>query len=101
MIKKRRFSIRDLNNEKKLLNKSINQKISHKKELYQLSSNITWAPKISCLNFLHIDLFNSINRPNQFEVTYNFNFSKIKEKKKFIGSPENSQFFETFQHNIK
>jgi hypothetical protein len=101
MIKKRLFSIRDQNNKKKLLNKSLNQKISYKKELYQLSSNITWAPKISRLNFLRTNLFNWINRPNQFEVTYNFNFSKKKEKKNFVGSLENSQFFEIIQHNIK
>jgi hypothetical protein len=71
MIKERFFSIRNQNNEKRLLNKSLNQKNSYKKELYQLSSNITWAPKISCLNFLCTNLFNWINRPNQFEVKCN------------------------------
>ena len=101
MIKERRFSIRDQNNEKNLLNKSLNQKISYKKELYQLRSIITWAPKITFLNFLYIGLFNSINKPNQFEVIYNFNFSKIKEKKFFINSLKNFQFFKTIQHITK
>jgi hypothetical protein len=71
MIKERLFSISNQNNEKKLLNKSLYQKISYEKELYQLSSNIAWAPKISCLNFLCTNLFNWINRPNQFEVKCN------------------------------
>nr|YP_009682215.1 Ycf2 [Fissidens nobilis]QDQ38638.1 Ycf2 [Fissidens nobilis] len=101
MIKKGLFS---QNIKNKLLNKSINQTISYKKELYQLTSNITWAPKISRLNFIRTNLFNWINRPNQFEVTYNFNFLKKKEKKNFTDSSENSHFFEIFeiiQHKTK
>lgn len=101
MIKKVLFSIITQNTKKKLLNKSFNQTISYKKELYQLTSNITWAPKLSRLNFIRTNLFNWINRPNQFEVTYNFDFSKKKEKKKFTDSPENSHFFEIIQHNTK
>jgi hypothetical protein len=61
MIKERHFLIRNQNNIKKLLNKSLNQKISYKKELYQLTSNITLAPKISCFNFLCTNLFDWIN----------------------------------------
>ncbi len=101
MIKKGLFSIITQNKNKKLLNKSFNQAISYKKELYQLTSNITWAPKLFRLNFIRTNLFNWINRPNQFEVTYNSNFSKKKEKKKFTDSPENSYFFEIIQHNTK
>nr|BDN79683.1 Component of 2-MD heteromeric AAA-ATPase complex [Ditrichum rhynchostegium] len=101
MIKKGLFSIINQNTKNKLLNKSLNQAIPYKKELYQLTSNITWAPKLSRLNFIRTNLFNWINRPNQFEVTYNFNFSKKKEKKNFNGSPENSYFFEIIQHKTK
>ena len=96
MIKKGLFSIITQNTK----NNSVNQKISYKKELYQLTSNIAWAPKIYRLNFIRSNLFNWINRPNQFEVTYHFNFSKKKEKKKFNGA-ENTHFFEIIQNKTK
>nr|BDZ75756.1 Component of 2-MD heteromeric AAA-ATPase complex [Fissidens protonematicola] len=104
MIKKGLFSRINQNTKNKLLNKSTNQTLSYKKELYQLTSNITWAPKIARLNFIRTNLFNWINRPSQFEVTYNFNFLKKKEKKSFTDSSENSHFFEIFeisQHKTK
>nr|YP_009912479.1 hypothetical protein [Bartramia pomiformis]QLJ53761.1 hypothetical protein [Bartramia pomiformis] len=101
MIKKGLFSIINQNAKNTLLNKSFSQIISYKKELYQLTSNITWAPKISRLNFIRTNLFNWISRPNEFEVTYNFHFSKKKEKKEFNDSPKSSQFFEIIQHKTK
>jgi len=101
MIKKGLFLIINQNKKKKLLNESLNQVIPYKKDFYQLTSNIAWAPKTSRLNFIRTNLFNWINRPNQFEVTYNFHFSKKKEKKNFNGSLENSQFFEIIQHKTK
>ena len=101
IIKKGLFSVIDQNAKNRLVTKSFNQKISYKKELYQLTSNITWAPKISRLNFIRTNLFNWIDRPNEFKVTYNFDFSKKKEKKEFNGSPKNSQFFEIIQHKTK
>lgn len=102
MIKKGLFSIKDPNKKNKLLNKSFNQTISYKKELYyQLSSNITWAPKISRLYVIRTNLFNWINRPNQVEVEYNFHVSKKKEKKNFLVNQENFSFFEIIQHNPK
>nr|QWW92537.1 hypothetical chloroplast RF21 [Amphidium sp. 49156] len=101
MIKKGLFSVINQTTKKKLFNKSLNQTIPYKKELYQLTSNIAWAPKISRLNFIRPNLFNWINRPNEFEVTYNSNFSKKKEKKHFNGSPENFHFFEIIQHKTK
>nr|BDZ75635.1 Component of 2-MD heteromeric AAA-ATPase complex [Timmiella anomala] len=101
IIKKGLFSITNQNTKNKLLNKSFNQTIPYKKELYQLTSNITWAPKIYRLNFIRTNLFNWINRPNEFEVTSNLDVSKKKEKKKFNGSPENSQFCEMIQHKTK
>lgn len=104
MIKKGLFSITNQTTKNKLLNKSTNQTTSYKKELYQLTSNITWAPKISRLNFIRTNLFNWITRPNKFEVPYNFNFLKKKEKKNFTDFSENSHFFEIFeiiQHKTK
>ena len=101
MIKKRLFSIMNQNTKNKLLNKSVNQTMIYKKKLYQLSSNISWAPKISRLNFIRTNLFNWINRPNQFETTYNLTFSKKKEKKKIYRSIENSNFFEIIQRKTK
>lgn len=101
MIKKGLFSTINQNTKNQLLNKSLNQTIPYKKEFYQLTSNITWTPKISRLNFIRTNLFNWINRSNQIEVTYNFHFSKKKEKKNFNGSPENSPFFEIIQHKTK
>jgi len=82
MIKKGLFSIINKNAKNTLVKKSLNQKFLYKKELYQLTSNITWAPKISRLNFVRTSLFNWINRPNELKITYNFDFSK---KKKFNG----------------
>nr|YP_009942269.1 hypothetical chloroplast RF21 [Haplocladium microphyllum]QOC71437.1 hypothetical chloroplast RF21 [Haplocladium microphyllum] len=101
MIKKGLFSGIDQNAKNTLLDKSINEIIPYKKELFQLTSNITWAPKLSRLNFIRSNLFNWINRPNEFKITYNFDFSKKKEKKEFNGSPKNSQFFEIIQHKTK
>nr|YP_009867587.1 hypothetical protein RF2 [Drepanocladus aduncus]QKG04767.1 hypothetical protein RF2 [Drepanocladus aduncus] len=101
MIKKGLFSRIDQNAKNTLLNKSSNEIIPYKKELFQLTSNITWAPKLSRLNFIRSNLFNWINRPNEFKITYNFDFSKKKEKKEFNGSPKNSQFFEIIQHKTK
>lgn len=101
MIKKGLFSIINQNAENKLLNKSFNQIIPYKKELYELTSNITWAPKISRLNFIRTNLFNWISRPNEFNVTYNFDFSKKREKKDFNGSTKNSHFFKIIQHKTK
>jgi hypothetical protein len=98
MIKKGLFSIINKNTKNTLVKKSLNQKNLYKKELYQLTSNITWAPKISRLNFVRTSLFNWINRPNELKITYNFDFSK---KKEFNGSQKNSQFFEIIQHKIK
>jgi len=101
MIKKGLFSLMNQNTKNKLLNKSVNQKIIYKKELYQLNSNISWAPKIFRINFIRTNLFNWINRPNQLEITSNFNFSKKKDKKKFHESTENSHFFEIIRHKTK
>ncbi len=101
MIKKGLFSVMDQDAKNTVLTESFNQKISYKKELYQLTSNITWAPKISRLNFIRTNLFNWINRPNEFKVIYNFDFSEKKEKKEFNGSQKNSQFFEIIQHKTK
>jgi len=101
MIKKGLFSIINQNTKNTLLNKSLKQIIPYKKELFQLTSNITWAPKVSRLNFIRTNLFNWINRPNEFKVTYNFDFLKKKEKREFNGSQKNSQFFEIIQHKIK
>nr|UGN11277.1 hypothetical chloroplast RF21 [Pterobryopsis orientalis] len=101
MIKKGLFSKLNQNAKNTLLNKSINEVIPYKKELFQLTSNITWAPKVSRLNFIRSNLFNWINRSNEFKITYNFDFSKKKEKKEFNGSPKNSQFFEIIQHKTK
>nr|YP_009646029.1 Ycf2 [Ulota bruchii]QBX99105.1 Ycf2 [Ulota bruchii] len=98
MIKKGLFSIINQNKKNALLNKSFNQIISYKKELFQLTSNITWAPKVSRLNFIRTNLFNWINRPNEFKVTYNFDFS---QKKEFNGPSKNSQFFEIIQQKTK
>nr|QWW92618.1 hypothetical protein [Schistidium sp. 49138] len=97
MIKKGVFLLINQN----IKNKSFNQTIPYQKELYQLTSNITWAPKISRLNFIRTNLFNWINRPNELEVTYNFDFSKKKEKKNFNDSSKNSQFFKIIQHKTK
>nr|YP_010917727.1 Ycf2 protein [Encalypta ciliata]UVG41313.1 Ycf2 protein [Encalypta ciliata] len=91
-------------NKKKILNfrfQTKNPLYMIKKGLYQLTSNITWAPKISRLNFIRTNLFNWINRPNEFKMTYNFAFSKRKDKKKFNDSTENSYFFEVIQNRIK
>lgn len=99
MMKKGLFSIINQNTKNRLLTN--NQIISYKKELYQLTSNIAWAPKICRLNFIRTNLFNWINRPNEFKVIYNFDFSKKKEKKNFNGSPENSQVFEIIQQKTK
>lgn len=101
MIKKGLFSITNQNPNKKLLNMPRNQTILYKKELYQLTSNINWAPKLSRLNFIRTNLFNWINRPNQFEITYNFNLKKKKEKKILKDSQKNYHFFDIIQHNIK
>nr|YP_009732857.1 hypothetical chloroplast RF21 [Diphyscium foliosum]QHU77181.1 hypothetical chloroplast RF21 [Diphyscium foliosum] len=101
MIKKGLFSIINENKKNKLLNKSFNQTIPYKKELYQLTSNITWAPKISRLSFIRTNLFNWINRPNEFDVTYNFGLFRRNEKRSFNGSLENSQLFEIIQHKTK
>nr|BDW36627.1 Component of 2-MD heteromeric AAA-ATPase complex [Streblotrichum convolutum] len=100
-IKKGLFSIMNQNTKNKLLNKSVNQTILYKKQFYQLSSNISWAPRISRLNFIRTNLFNWVTRPNDFEITYNFNFLKKKENKKFNASPEHSHFFEILQHKTK
>lgn len=101
IIKKGLFSIIDQNTDDKLLNKSFKQIIPYKKELYQLTSNIAWAPKIFRLNFIRPNLFNWINRPNEFKITYNFDFSKRREKKNFNGSLENSPVFEIIQQKTK
>jgi hypothetical protein len=101
LIKKGLFSITNQNKKSKLLNKSVNQTILYKKQFYQLSSNISWAPKISRLNFIRTTLFNWINRPNDFEITYNLKFLNKKENKKFNVSPEHSHFFEIIQHKTK
>jgi hypothetical protein len=101
LIKKGLFSIINQNTKSKLLNKSVNQTILYKKQFYQLSSNISWAPRISRLNFIRTNLFNWINRPNNFEITYNFNFLNKKENKKFNTSQEHSSFFEIIQHKTK
>lgn len=69
-----------------------------KKGLYQLTSNIVWAPKISRLNFIRTNLFNWINRPNEFEITSNL---KKADKKNITGSSDNSHSFEIIQHKIK
>nr|YP_010587417.1 Ycf2 [Didymodon constrictus]WAB45935.1 Ycf2 [Didymodon constrictus] len=101
LIKKGLFSIINQNKKNKLLNKSVNQTILYKNQFYQLSSNISWAPKISRLNFIRTNLFNWINRPNDFEITYNLKFLKKKENKKFNVSLEHSHFFEIIQHKTK
>lgn len=101
IMKKGLFSIINENAKDKLLNKSFNQIIPYKKELYQLTSNITWAPKIFRLNFIRTNLFNWINRPNEFKVTYNFDFSKKKEKKNFNSSSENYQVFGIIRQKTK
>lgn len=69
-----------------------------KKGLYNLTSNIVWAPKISRLNFIRTNLFNWINRPNEFESISNL---KKTDKKSITGSSENSNSFELVQHKIK
>nr|YP_010125638.1 putative chloroplast RF2 [Pseudocrossidium replicatum]QCT81826.1 putative chloroplast RF2 [Pseudocrossidium replicatum] len=101
LIKKGLFSIMNQNKKNKLLNKSVNQTILYKKQFYQLSSNISWAPRIYRLNFIRTNLFNWINRPNDFEITYNLKFLKKKENKKMNVSPEHSHFFEIIQHKTK
>nr|YP_009109446.1 hypothetical protein SunCp021 [Sanionia uncinata]AIW52134.1 hypothetical protein SunCp021 [Sanionia uncinata] len=101
MIKKGLFSRIDQNAKNTLLDKSINEIIPYKKELFQLTGNITWAPKLSRLNFIRSNLFNWINRPNEFKITYNSDFSKKREKKEFNGSSKNSHFFEIIQHKTK
>jgi hypothetical protein len=101
LIKKGLFSIMNQNKKSKLLNKSVNQTILYKKQFYQLSSNISWAPRISRLNFIRPNLFNWINRPNDFEITYNLKFLKKKENKNFNVSSEHSHFFEIIQHKTK
>lgn len=101
LIKKGFFSIINQKTKKKLFNKSDNQTVLYKKQFYELNSNISWAPKISRLNFIRTNLFNWINRPNDFKITYNFNFLKKKENKKFNASPKYSPFFEIIQHKTK
>jgi len=95
IIKKGLFSIINQNTNDNLLNKSFKQIIPYTKEVYQLTSNIAWAPKIFRLNFIRPNLFNWINRPNEFKVTYN------KEKKNFNSSPESSPTFEILQQKTK
>nr|QWW92698.1 hypothetical protein [Tayloria sp. 49123] len=101
MIKKGLFSRINQNLENKFLNKSFNKVIPYKKELYELTSNITWAPKISRLNFIRANLFNWISRPNEFNITYNLGILKKREKKDFNGSTTNSQFSKIIQHKTK
>jgi hypothetical protein len=45
--------------------------IHYREKLYQLTSNTVWAPRISHLSFICGNLFNWVERPNEFEVTYN------------------------------
>nr|BDW36505.1 Component of 2-MD heteromeric AAA-ATPase complex [Hyophila propagulifera] len=101
LIKKGLFSIINQNTKNNLLNKSVNQTILYKKQFYELSSNISWAPRISRLNFIRTNLFNWINKPNDFKIRYNFHFLKKKENKKFNASSEHSHFFDIIQHKTK
>nr|YP_009041032.1 Ycf2 [Tetraphis pellucida]AIB08520.1 Ycf2 [Tetraphis pellucida] len=99
MIKKGLFSIVDKNIRNKLSKQAI--PYNYKKKLYQLTSNINWAPKISRLNFIRSNLFNWIKRPNEFEVTHDLGLSRKKEEKSFNGSQENSYFCEITRHRTK
>jgi hypothetical protein len=47
------------------------QTIHYREKLYQLTSNIVWAPRISRLSFIRGNLFDWVERPNEFEVAYN------------------------------
>jgi hypothetical protein len=101
MIKKGLFSVMNQDAKNTVLTESFNQKISYKKELYQLTSNITWAPKISRLNFIRTNLFNWINRPNEFKVTYNFDFSKKKKRKNLMVHKKILNFLKLFSTKQK
>jgi hypothetical protein len=101
IIKKRLFLIVNENKRNKLSNKSLKDNIYYKKKLYQLTSNITWAPKIYRLNFIRSNLFNWTKRPNDCKISYNLDLLGKREKKKFNGSQENTNFCEIIQHKTK
>ena len=104
MIKKGLFSIvskKFIHTENELSNKSFKQTTHYKEKLYQLTNNITWAPRILRLSFIRSNLFDWIKRPNQFKVAYNFQLSKKEEKKNFNNLQENSHFCRIVQNKTK
>ncbi len=47
------------------------QTIHYREKLYQLTSNTVWAPRISRFGFIHGNLFNWVEKPNEFDNQFN------------------------------
>nr|AND49411.1 hypothetical protein RF2 [Sphagnum portoricense] len=73
------------------------QTIHYREKLYQLTSNTVWAPRISRLSFIRGNLFDWVERPNEFEVAYNLRSPRGKKN----NNQKNSYFCRIIQHKTK
>ncbi|CAM6032277.1 unnamed protein product (chloroplast) [Sphagnum compactum] len=73
------------------------QTIHYREKLYQLTSNTVWAPRISRLSFIRGNLFDWVERPNEFEVAYNLRSPRGRKN----DNQKNSYFCRIVQHKTK